>query len=147
MKIRYAEENDIPSVVELCRAHAQYERSHFEEKNQQQLLYEFFFHSHLNLKCLVAEQDSEIVGYATFFKQFSTWDASHYIYLDCLYVKEKARGQGIGKQIMRMIKDYAQSENCPVIQWQTPSFNEKAILFYDKLGAEKKSKERFFWKL
>ncbi|WP_292009960.1 GNAT family N-acetyltransferase [Chryseobacterium sp.] len=147
MEIRYAKESDLISIVELCKAHAHYEGSNFEEKNKRDLLYEFIFDSDLNLKCLVVEHHSEIVGYATFFKQFSTWEADQYIYLDCLYLIEKIRGNGIGKQIMEIVKDYAQSNNCSIIQWQTPHFNKKAILFYDQLGAERKPKERFTWKI
>lgn len=44
---------------------------------------------------------------------------------------------------MEKIKEYAKAENCTIIQWQTPSFNKKAIDFYRKIGGISKSKERF----
>ncbi|WP_148639138.1 GNAT family N-acetyltransferase [Aquimarina longa] len=91
------------------------------------------------------EESKEIIGYTTFMKQFSTWDANFYIYLDCLFIKEKARGKGLGMFIMERVKEYAKSKNCKIIQWQTPDFNQKTINFYQKLGAVSKSKERFFW--
>ena len=77
-------------------------------------------------------------------KQFSTWDANFYIYLDCLYLKENTRGKGLGKMIMEKIKEYGKSNNCNIIQWQTPDFNKKAITFYNKIGGKSKSKERFY---
>lgn len=145
MKIRFAEERDMESIIELCKAHAQYENSLFDKENKKEQLSHYIFDSSLNIKCLVVESNTGIVGYATFFKQFSTWDASCYIYLDCLFLKENIRGNGIGKQIMEVVKDYSKAVDCSIIQWQTPAFNTKAIKFYSRLGAEKKAKERFFW--
>lgn len=80
----------------------------------------------------------------TFMKQFSTWDAAFYLYLNCLYFEPKARGLGLGKQVMEYIWVFAKAENCFQVQWQTPDFNENAIGFYKKVGAISKNKERFF---
>jgi len=146
MKIRKAIEKDVEQIVKLCEEHAVFEKATFSKKNKIELLTQHLFHSKINLKCLVVELNNEIVGYATFIKQFSTWDADFYIYLDCLFLREKVRGRGMGKRMMNKVKDYAKSENCNSIQWQTPEFNKKAIAFYKKLGAESKTKERFFWK-
>jgi len=147
MKIRFAEEKDLTSIIELCKAHAQYERSSFKEENKKELLSKYILNPDSNIKCLIAESDTEIIGYATFFKQFSTWDVGYYIYVDCLFLKDSARGKGTGKQIMELIRVFSKEEGCSVIQWQTPNFNTRAIKFYSQLGAERKSKERFFWKV
>ncbi|MFS4431955.1 N-acetyltransferase family protein [Chryseobacterium sp. S90] len=147
MKIRFAEEKDLTSIIELCKAHAQYERSSFKEENKKELLSKHILNPDSNIKCLIAESDTEIIGYATFFKQFSTWDVGYYIYVDCLFLKDSARGKGTGKQIMELIRVFSKEEGCSVIQWQTPNFNTRAIKFYSQLGAERKSKERFFWKV
>ncbi|WP_223598543.1 GNAT family N-acetyltransferase [Chryseobacterium sp. GVT01B] len=147
MKIRFAEEKDLTSIIELCKAHAHYERSSFKEENKKKLLSKHILNPDSNIKCLIAESDTEIIGYATFFKQFSTWDVGYYIYVDCLFLKDSARGKGTGKQIMELIRVFSKEEGCSVIQWQTPNFNTRAIKFYSQLGAERKSKERFFWKV
>lgn len=147
MKIRFAEEKDLTSIIQLCKAHAQYERSSFKEENKKELLSKHILNPDSNIKCLIAESDTEIIGYATFFKQFSTWDVGYYIYVDCLFLKDSARGKGTGKQIMELIRVFSKEEGCSVIQWQTPNFNTRAIKFYSQLGAERKSKERFFWKV
>ncbi|MCD9618596.1 GNAT family N-acetyltransferase [Chryseobacterium gleum] len=147
MKIRFAEEKDLSSIIELCKAHAQYERSSFKEENKKEQLSKHILNPDSEIKCLIAESDTEIIGYATFFKQFSTWDAGYYMYVDCLFLKENARGNGTGKQIMELIKSYSKEQGCPIIQWQTPGFNIRAIKFYILLGAERKNKERFFWKV
>lgn len=143
MKVRFAEKKDLNEIIDLCEAHAHYEKSVFNKTGKLESLSNHFFENPNGLKCIVVQFEYEIVGYATFIKQFSTWDANYYIYLDCLFLKEKTRGKGIGKQMMQLIKEYAYKEKCKIIQWQTPSFNKRAINFYSKLGAIHASKERF----
>ena len=144
MKIRSAEKRDFDTIKVLIKAHAEFEKASALNDENLNRLENHIFNTE-TIKCLVVEIDTEIVGYATFLKQFSTWDANFYIYLDCLYLNEKTRGKGVGTAIMETVKTYAKSENCAIIQWQTPDFNEKAIQFYNKLGASSKSKERFTW--
>ncbi len=147
MGIRFAEKKDISQIIDLCEEHAKYEQAYYKRKNKSELLSKFLFGQNPCLKCLVVEQKKMIIGYATFMKQFSTWDAVFYIYLDCLYLKENARGNGLGRIIMGKIKEYAKSQKCSIIQWQTPNFNKKAIDFYRKIGGVPKSKERFYLKI
>ena len=144
MEIRFAIEKDLPEIIKLCQAHAEFEQANYNPKNKLEALSQFLFTKNPTLKCLVVENNNMLIGYATFMKQFSTWDAGFYIYLDCLYLNETSRGKGLGKSIMEMIKAYGKSENCTHIQWQTPNFNKKAIQFYLKIGGKSKSKERFF---
>lgn len=143
--IRFALPKDMEQVVELCQAHAAYEQSEYNPTDKVGQLTKYFFEMPAIAYCLVVEMDQQIVGYATFMKQFSTWDAAFYLYLDCLYFEPAARGVGLGKLVMDYIWVFAKAENCSHIQWQTPDFNELAIGFYKKMGATNKSKERFFW--
>ncbi len=143
MKIRFAQKKDLEQIVGLCQEHAEYEQAQYESKGKPELLSNFLFCPNPILQCLVAEQEKSLVGYATFTKQFSTWDAAFYIYLDCLYLKRNVRGKGLGRQFMERIKHHAVSQDCNIIQWQTPDFNIKAINFYEKIGGLSKTKERF----
>ena len=77
-------------------------------------------------------------------KQFSTWDAQYYVYMDCLFMQEAARGFGIGEKLVNKMKEESRKSGCDLIQWQTPEFNERAIKFYKRIGAASKSKERFY---
>lgn len=90
-------------------------------------------------------EKERVIGYATFMKQFSTWDMNYYIYLDCLFFIKETRGRSLGTKMINKIKEYAEKQGCKEIQWQTPSFNKRAVQFYQKIGAEFKNKERFFW--
>ena len=144
--IRFIKKEDIPQLVCLCKAHAEYEKSFYDSRGKVALLTKHLFHAATNINCLVVEHNKELVGYASYLKQFSTWEASYYLYLDCLFLSAHARGKGLGKKLMEAIRKEAIKENCN-LQWQTPRFNVKAIKFYQALGATPKTKERFFWEV
>ncbi|MEX2346994.1 MAG: GNAT family N-acetyltransferase [Balneolaceae bacterium] len=142
--IRFAEEADIPEIIELCQQHAEFERAEYNETGKQEKLKKHLFSSPSGLKCLIAEVEGNIAGYACYIKQFSTWDADFYIYMDCLFLNDNYRGYGTGEKMMDRIKEETRKLGCSLIQWQTPDFNNRAMKFYRKIGAYSKSKERFF---
>ncbi len=142
--IRFAIKKDIPQIVQLCSLHAIYEKSTYDFHQKEALLNSALFSENSSLFCLVVEKDQQLIGYATYMKQFSTWDANFYIYMDCLFLTEDARGFGIGEIVVHKIKEEGKKLNCNLIQWQTPNFNIRAIKFYKRIGAHSKNKERFF---
>lgn len=144
-QIRFAEKADMPQIIALCAAHAAYEKSAYDPAGKEERLASALFGERPLLYCLVAEKAGKLLGYATYMYQYSTWDAEQYVYMDCLYLHDAYRSQGIGKELMLAIKETANSSGCQLIQWQTPDFNEGAIRFYQRMGAYAKAKERFFW--
>ncbi|MEP5611617.1 MAG: GNAT family N-acetyltransferase [Cyclobacteriaceae bacterium] len=142
--IREVCKSDMDQLIELCRQHADYEQNEYNPNGKFIRLTALLFNDNPPLKCRVAETDGVLIGYVTFMKQFSTWDASYYVYMDCLFLTEDTRGKGIGKELMNEVVRYAESEYCKEVQWQTPTFNSKAIRFYRNYGAFSKEKERFF---
>lgn len=146
MTIRFAEPQDVEQIMELCAAHAQYEKHTFDKKGKAASLFNYLFYYKDVVHCLVVVDNDRLVGYATFMKQFSTWESTFYLYLDCLFLEQCVRGKGMGQKIMEQVKRFAEREDCSWIEWQTPSFNTSAIRFYEKMGAYSKTKERFYWK-
>lgn len=142
--IRLVKKKDIPQLVALCKEHADYEQAGYNPKGKIEMLSQNLFSSKQDNIVFVLDDGGKLLGYSTILKQFSTWEADFYYYMDCLYLQEQARGKGYGKMMMNEIKKYALNENCNV-QWQTPQFNKKAIKFYKSIGAESKTKQRFFW--
>lgn len=135
--------DDIPAVVDLCQKHADYEKASFDPIGKEQKLRDALFGKRPQLFCLVVEIDGAVVGYASYTFDFSTWDAVTFMYMDCLYLEEKARGFGIGEALIEKLKQIATAKNCINIQWQTPEFNERAIKFYHRIGGIGKDKVRF----
>lgn len=145
--IRGVQKEDLPALLRFCKAHADLEQSLFDPIAKLERWGQYLIDPGLGIYCWMLEFEGQLIGYATFMRQFSTWEADFYLYLDCLYLHENFRRQGFGGQVMRAIKDYAKGKGYSMIQWQTPTFNHRAIAFYKRLGAESKPKERFFWDL
>ncbi|NRA82862.1 MAG: GNAT family N-acetyltransferase [Gammaproteobacteria bacterium] len=140
--IRVAEVKDQKSILFLMKEHALFEGHELELSIQHQQLNSL---ETLPLTIFVVESNNKLVGYMSVIKQFSTWNMDWYLYLDCLYLNEETRGQGIGLKLMQKLKLFSQEYKISMIQWQTPKDNLSAINFYQKLGAINKGKQRFFW--
>ncbi len=145
--IRHATPSDATDIIALCKAHANYEKTRFDTTGKAEKLMNHLFGPDQVLECIVTEQGGSLFGYATFMKQFSTWDMDFYLYMDCLYLSSEARDKGLGKMMMTFIAAYAKENDCHRIQWQTPSFNTGAKRFYHRLGAVPYTKERFIWEV
>ena len=146
-QIRAVQAQDLTALIDLCRKHARYEQASYDPTNKEQLLGETLFAGNPKLFCWVVESDKQLVGYASYTFDYSTWDAGTFLYLDCLYLEPECRGLGIGEEIMQKLKVIAQQNNCVNIQWQTPDFNIRAIQFYQQIGGVGNNKVRFAWDL
>lgn len=144
--IRFVKREDMNQLIDLCEAHATYEKCIYNRANKSEKLERDLFSKHPKLYCLVVESANRLIGYASYTVQYSTWDACEYIYMDCLFMTEEARGFGIGEQLVRRIQREGKISEISLLQWQTPDFNIRAIKFYNRIGASSKSKERFFLK-
>ncbi|HMV29921.1 MAG TPA: GNAT family N-acetyltransferase [Anaerolineales bacterium] len=142
--IRSAEPKDLPEIIQLCAEHAEFEQAEYSAHGKLERLHEHFFCATPSAFCLVAEVDKTLAGYATYSKEFSTWDAGFYIHMDCLFLRPSYRGYGIGEKLMEQICKEARRLGCTLIQWQTPKFNTRAIKFYERIGAKQKEKVRFY---
>lgn len=142
--IRNIEAKDLEVFVNLCEAHAHYEQCEYDKKGKVILLEKSFFKKPVELYGLVVEFEEQLIGFASYMKQYATWDARSYIYMDCLFIDKHHRSKGLGDELIKKIKQSAILLECNHIQWQTPEFNTRAIKFYKRIGATSKSKERFF---
>ena len=142
--IRDCRPADVNTIVDLCQKHADYEKATFDPIGKEENLKKALYDNQPKLFCLVVEINDTIVGYATYTIDFSTWDTASFMYMDCLYLEEEARGFGIGEALIEKLKQAAIAKNCINIQWQTPEFNERAVKFYRRIGGSGKSKIRFF---
>lgn len=143
-RIREVEPRDVNELVRLCAEHAEFEQADFSAAGKAERLAPLLFSNSPRLFCLIVENEDEILGYAAFMLELSTWDAARYVHMDCLFLRPHARNFGIGKQLIREIARRAQLLECKQIQWQTPEANERAINFYHRLGARAKTKVRFY---
>jgi GNAT superfamily N-acetyltransferase len=85
---------------------------------------------------LLAWRGDECVGFAVFFSTYSTFLAQRGIYLEDIFVKPHARGQGAGLALLKCIAAIAQIRGCGRVEWEVLDWNEPSIEFYNKLGAK-----------
>jgi ribosomal protein S18 acetylase RimI-like enzyme len=140
--IRPIKSSDLVAFVNLCTEHAAYEKAEIEMAGKAEALKKAF--ETQRLYGWVVEVNKKLVGYATATLDYSTWDAAEFLHMDCLYLKEEARGQGLGEKLVLEIVKLAKEKNCVNVQWQTPDWNTEALRFYQRLGASSKPKVRFF---
>jgi GNAT superfamily N-acetyltransferase len=143
MIVRAVKPTDLEQLVLLCAEHAAYEKARYSPQGKAELLHVALFEQK-NLYAWVVEGHQSLVGYAAATLEFSTWDATYFLHMDCLYLKSEMRGQGLGEKLLRDVAKLAREKNCVNVQWQTPDWNLGAMNFYKRLGAISKNKVRFF---
>ena len=144
LELRRAELADVPQLVALCAEHAAFEQAAYVENGQAERLAVYLFGARPAAHCLVVARQQQLLGFATYMPEFSTWEAAYYLHLDCLFLRPEIRGHGVGRSLITAVAAEAQQLNCQLMKWQTPEFNADAIAFYRRLGAVEKSKRRFF---
>ncbi|MBB5211969.1 GNAT family N-acetyltransferase [Microbulbifer hydrolyticus] len=143
--IRPATPADIQVLIPLIAEHAAYEADHFSQNTEfAERLEEAAFGAQPRVQLWLALDAEYLLGYAATTREFSTWSAAEYLHLDCLYLRETRRGEGIGRQLINATVDYARQRGLKEMQWQTPEWNHRAIEFYRSLGAQALEKQRFY---
>ncbi|MBQ7300679.1 MAG: GNAT family N-acetyltransferase [Clostridia bacterium] len=131
---RFAVREDIPAILSLVRALAEYE--HMEDAVvATPELYEDWLFEKQCARVLLAMDGERAVGFALFFHNFSTWLGRAGIYLEDLFVLEDYRGQGIGKTLLKTLAKTAVAEGCGRLEWACLDWNEPSIAFYRAQGA------------
>jgi len=84
---------------------------------------------------LLAKLDGEAIGYAVYFKNFSTFFGRAGIYLEDLYIKPSFRGNGYGKKLFQFVGSVAKENGYPRYEWSCLDWNEPSRQFYQRMGA------------
>lgn len=140
--IRVATPADVPEMHAMIRELAEYERALDLVVASESDLREALFgdgngtggapalHAH------VAEFDGALVGMALWFLSYSTWTGTHGIYVEDLFVRPAARGQGAGRALLRTLAGICVERGYRRMAWSVLDWNESALGFYRSLGAK-----------
>jgi GNAT superfamily N-acetyltransferase len=133
--IRNATADDTQAIAELIRGLAEYERLAHEVAFDEEELRRNLFGERRYAEVLLAEEAGEVVGFALFFHNFSTFLGKPGIYLEDLFVRPEHRGAGHGKALLAHLARLAVGRGCGRLEWSVLDWNEPSIAFYRSLGA------------
>lgn len=133
--IRVAELRDVTAIVQLIRELADFEQlTHLLQVTPEKLR-PHLFGERAVVEALVAESQGEVVGFAVFFTNFSTFLAQPGLYLEDLYVQPAHRGRGVGEALLSRVGRLAVERDYGRFEWSVLDWNANAIRFYEKMGA------------
>jgi len=139
IKIRKAVASDCVQMMELIRELALFERA----PDEVTVTLEHFIETGFGVKpvwyALVAVENRDgsekIVGISLWYMRYSTWKGLR-LYLEDLIVTESYRGKGIGKKLFDETIAEAGKLGVSGMMWQVLDWNQTAIDFYRKYGAD-----------
>lgn len=143
--IRPATPGDVDDLVRLIVELATYEREPDQAKATAEQLHSALFAPEPAVHCLVAEDDAGstsgggsggVVGFALWFRNFSTWQGRHGIYLEDLFVRPAARRAGHGRALLAALARIAVERGYGRVEWAVLNWNTDAQAFYTSIGAE-----------
>lgn len=131
--IRPAQKGDEHAIMELIHGLALYEKAPEQVVNTAEDLGVHLFDEKI-CEAIVAEKDNQIVGFALYYTNYSTWKGKC-LYLEDFYVLPELRGEGIGSLLFDKVVEIASNRGVKRMDWQVLEWNEPALNFYKKKQA------------
>src|SRR5450755_4589470 len=136
LRIDPATEDDVPLILTLIKALADYERLAQAVVATEEGVRETLFGSNPSAEVAIARIGTEAVGFAVWFFSYSTFLARPGLHLEDLFVFPQRRGHGIGRALLVYLAKVAVARQCGRMEWSVLDWNESAIGFYNSVGAK-----------
>ena len=136
LEIRPALPSDLALILSLIREIAEFENLAHEVIATEEGMSEYLFGERPVAEVLIAEIGGDPVGFALFYQNFSTFVGRPGIHLEDIFVREQARGRGVGKALLIEVARIAYERQCGRLEWNVLDWNSSAIAFYESLGAK-----------
>ncbi|WP_137724714.1 GNAT family N-acetyltransferase [Prescottella subtropica] len=137
--VRRATAADVDAITGLIYELAEYEKARHECTVTPEQVTAALFEPHPAVFAHVVEVPTatgpQVVGTAVWFRNFSTWDGVHGIYLEDLYVTPEHRGAGYGKALLATLAQECVDRGYTRLAWSVLNWNTPSIGFYESLGA------------
>jgi len=138
--LRPAELGDVSAIVQLIHGLAEFEKLTHLVKITPEKLRPHLFGERPVVEALVADVAGEgaareVVAFALYFTNFSTFLGKPGLYLEDLYVQPSHRGAGIGEALLKRLAQIAVERDYGRFEWSVLDWNADAIRFYERMGA------------
>jgi GNAT superfamily N-acetyltransferase len=133
--VRPALEAEVPLILQFIQELAAYERLSDAVVATEADLRATLFGPQRYAQTLFGCVDGAPVGFAVYFFNYSTFLGRPGLYLEDLYVRPQARGQGVGRRLLGYLAHTAVERGCGRLEWAVLDWNEPALRFYRTLGA------------
>jgi GNAT superfamily N-acetyltransferase len=136
VELRPARQEDVDVIHALIVALAEYEREPDAVVGTPAMLRRWLFGDAPAAETVIAEVDGEPAGFAIFHGTFSTWECAPGIWLEDLFVLPDQRRHGVGQLLLAHVARVAVERGYTRLGWAALDWNEMALGFYRKLGAD-----------
>jgi GNAT superfamily N-acetyltransferase len=134
MTVRLATREDVPVIDRLLNELAVALGKPDSIEGTAQDLTKYGFGDHPRFEAILAFEDHEAVGLAIFFSEYSTWRGTPGVYVQDLYVSERLRGGGLGRDLLGAVRERARSWGGRYVKLTVYDGNQAAVSFYRHLG-------------
>ncbi|HEY1725240.1 MAG TPA: GNAT family N-acetyltransferase [Steroidobacteraceae bacterium] len=136
LHLRPAEPTDVPAIFALIGELADYERLRHQMVGNANDLERHLFGTPRFAEAVMADWDGVAAGFALYFFNYSTFLCRPGLYLEDLFVRPTHRGRGIGLALLQALERRALELGCGRLEWSVLDWNEPAIEFYRRFGAQ-----------
>jgi GNAT superfamily N-acetyltransferase len=135
MSVRPAVLSDLPVIQRTLEVHARTEASMRRAESAVDELKDAMFGNDAFVRVTIAERPdgsgTSFAGLAMWYRTFSSWARTSGIWLEDLFVIERHRNSGVGRELM----GYLRRQTDGRIEWDVTTGNVAAERFYERLGA------------
>lgn len=136
LQIRPAVVGEAPLVLAFVRELAAYEDLSHAVDASEAMIDAALFGPDANVCADIAEWEGEPVGFALWFRNYSSFRGRNGIYLEDIFVRPAHRGKGIGKALLAHLAQRCVAEGWTRLEWAVLNWNAPSIAFYKSQGAE-----------
>ena len=135
VQFRFANVDDVPLILSFIRKFAVYQHNVDTVTASESSLTKWMFEEG-KAEAIFALDGEKEIGFILCNHSFSAHQGKPALYLECIYIQEDYRGQGVGAALMRKIAQICIERDWVRVECSSPDWNAHSMRFYNNLGFE-----------